>query len=427
VNLDGSGGGDLSTPGVTVDFPNGLAIDPAAGKLYWSNYGASEIAFARLDGTAADTLDTTGATVAGPIGVAIDPARGRIYWANNTGLSNKISFANLDGSGGGGNLDTTGVTNNSAWGIALDVASGRAYFGNGNVISFARLDGSGGGDLSTPGATLTSASGPAIDVPSGRIYWADSSLDTISFAALDGSGGDALPTAGASLGSPSLPALLKRPDGAGIPVIAGGSVTGSALSCSQGTWAPDLLGAFLYRAPAGFAFKWSRDGVDLPGATTSTLTAPEPGSYRCTVTASNFAGSSAQTSDAHAVALPTFGADTLVTLALAAKRIPAKGPVKVRVRNENAFAVVGSLSGRTSKKVSVSRRRVVKLKARAFSVGADARKTVKLKLPKALRRLLKTKRKLKLRLAAKVTDPAGNTRTVKKKVTPKLKTKKRKH
>jgi hypothetical protein len=209
-------------------------------------------------------------------------------------------------------------------------------------------------------------------------------------------------------------------------VIAGGSVTGSALSCSQGTWAPDLLGAFLYRAPAGFAFRWSRDGVDLSGATTSALTADEPGSYRCTVTASNFAGSSSQTSAAQTIALPTFGADTLVTLALASKRIPANGPVKVRVRNENAFAIDGRLSGRTAKKVGVSRRRVVKLKAKAFRVGADARKTVKLKLPKALRKLLKSKRKVKLRLAAKVTDPAGNTRTVKKKVTPTLKAKQHK-
>jgi hypothetical protein len=421
VNLDGSGGGDLSTPGVTVDFPNGLAIDPAAGKLYWSNYGATKIAFARLDGTAAGTLDTTGATVSGPIGVAIDPARGKIYWANNSGGANKISFANLDGSGGGGNLDTTGAANNSAWGLALDIPAGRAYFSNGDVISFARLDGSGGDDLPTPGATLASASGPAIDVPSGRIYWADSSLDTISFAALDGSGGATLPTAGASLGAPSLPALLKRPAGAAIPVIAGGSVTGSVLSCSQGSWAPDLLGAFLYRAPAGFAFQWSRDGVDLSGATTSSLTADEPGSYRCTVTASNFAGSSSQTSEPRVVALPTFGADTLVTLSLAAKRIPAKGPIKVKVTNKNDFEVDGRLSGRTPKRVTVSKRRVVKLKSKAFTVGGGARKTVKLKLPKALRKLLKRKGKLTLRLAATVKDPAGNTRTVRKRVSPKLK------
>ena len=52
-------------------------------------------------------------------------------------------------------------------------------------------------------------------------------------------------------------------------------------------------------------------------------------------------------------------------------------------------------------------------------------KVVKLKLPKALRKLLKRKNKLSLRLTAKLRDPAGNTRTVKKTVKPKLKRKRR--
>jgi hypothetical protein len=45
---------------------------------------------------------------------------------------------------------------------------------------------------------------------------------------------------------------------------------------------------------------------------------------------------------------------------------------------------------------------------------------VKLRLSRALRRLLARKHKLSLRLTAKVHDPAGNTRTVKKLVAPKL-------
>jgi hypothetical protein len=45
---------------------------------------------------------------------------------------------------------------------------------------------------------------------------------------------------------------------------------------------------------------------------------------------------------------------------------------------------------------------------------------VRLALPKALRRALARKRKLKLRLTARVSDPAGKTRTVRKQVTPKL-------
>lgn len=116
-----------------------------------------------------------------------------------------------------------------------------------------------------------------------------------------------------------------------------------------------------------------------------------------------------------------FGASTQVTLSLVAKRIPRKGPVKVRVTNRNGFAVSGSLAGATAKPVSVSRKRRIKLKAKAFKVSANARRTVSLKLPKRLGRLLERKRKLSLRLTATVRDSAGNARTVRKTVAPRLK------
>ena len=118
-----------------------------------------------------------------------------------------------------------------------------------------------------------------------------------------------------------------------------------------------------------------------------------------------------------------FGGKTLVTLRLAAARIPARGPIKVRIANGNGFAITGSVSGQTTKPVTVSRKRRVKLKKKSFSVGANARKTVKLKLPSALRRSLKRSGKLSLRLTVRVKDPAGTTRTVRKVIKPKLKRK----
>ena len=36
---------------------------------------------------------------------------------------------------------------------------------------------------------------------------------------------------------------------------------GKELTCKNGTWAPDLLGAFLYRAPASFAYQWTLNGA----------------------------------------------------------------------------------------------------------------------------------------------------------------------
>jgi hypothetical protein len=120
-----------------------------------------------------------------------------------------------------------------------------------------------------------------------------------------------------------------------------------------------------------------------------------------------------------------FGSKTLVTLKLAAKRIPAQGPLKVRATNGNGFVVTGKLSGQTTEPVSVARKRRIRLKAQTFTVAAHAGKTVRLKLPKPLRKLLERKGKLSLRLTATVKDPAGNTRTVKKTVKPRLQKKRK--
>ena len=116
-----------------------------------------------------------------------------------------------------------------------------------------------------------------------------------------------------------------------------------------------------------------------------------------------------------------FGSKTLVTLQLAVGKIPAGGPITVRVVNKNGFAITGGVSGQTTKPVTVSAKRRVKLKRKSFRVAANSRKTVKLKLPATLKRTLRRTGKLSLQLTAKVKDPAGNTRTVKKKITPRLK------
>jgi hypothetical protein len=79
----------------------------------------------------------------------------------------------------------------------------------------------------------------------------------------------------------------------------GGGGSGSAdrrLSCWRGTWAPDLPGSCVYRAPQSIAYQWRRDGTDISGATSADYTASAAGSYSCRVTATNRAGSASQTS-----------------------------------------------------------------------------------------------------------------------------------
>jgi hypothetical protein len=443
ANLDGSGGGgDLNTTGGTVNRPNSAAVNPAAGRIYWANELGDRISFANLNNSGGGDLITTGATLDVPIGPVVDPSSGRIYWGNANPV-NVISFANLDGSGGG-DLNTTGATVANPHGMALDPVAGRIYWANiaaGNQrISYTNLNGTGGGDLNTTGATVNTPVGVAIDPSARRIFWANRDGNKISFANLDGSDGGDLSTPGATLQGSRSPVLLQAPSGAGTPAITGGSGAGSALTCSQGSWAADLLGSWLYRAPQRFAYSWTRNGADIPLASGNTYSAPAGGDYRCTVTASNPAGSSSQTSAAHAVSPPAgsspqtsaahavsppavsapavsppavsppaFGAKTLVTMSVAARRIPGRGPIKVVVRNGNGFPVAGKLSAQTTKRVS-------------FVLGAEAKETVTLKLSKNLRRLLERKRKLSVRLAAKVKDPARNTRISRKNISLRLKT-----
>ena len=172
-----------------------LAAAPAAfgtDRLYWGNGGNNTIAYANLDGTGGGgTVNLAGATPGGPRGVAIDTSTGRIYWANQDSAT--ISYANLDGSGHGGQLNLTGATITKPHGIAVDPAAGRLYWADtGGTISYANLDGSGGGDLDITGATPDAPYGVTIDPAAGRIYWANLGNNTIAYANLDGSGGGGL-------------------------------------------------------------------------------------------------------------------------------------------------------------------------------------------------------------------------------------------
>ena len=152
---------------------------------------------------------------------------------------------------------------------------------------------------------MTAPNGVAIDHAAGRVYWGSYTNNKVSFANLDntGGGGD-IDTTGATVNGPAFPVLLRGPSGVGAPSITGGSTPGSVLTCSPGQWSSDLLEAFLYQAPAGFAYQWSAGGSDIGGATSATYTPGPDGSYGCRVTASNQAGSASQTSAAFAVTTP---------------------------------------------------------------------------------------------------------------------------
>ena len=80
--------------------------------------------------------------------------------------------------------------------------------------------------------------------------------------------------------------------------MSGASKPGSTLTCTPGTWAPDLLESFLYRAPQSTGLQWLKNGQPVAGATAPTLKATKVGNYACQSIGTNHAGSTTQSAAA---------------------------------------------------------------------------------------------------------------------------------
>ena len=183
----------------------GVPSGAAADQVYWANFVTNKISHANLDGSGGVVdLNTSGATANEPIGLAIDPVGGRVYWANHTGGT--ISWASLDGSGGG-DLATGAATVSGPTSPSIDVAGRKIYWLNeGNdTVAWASLDGSGGADLDIGTAPIDLPGALAVDPAVGRLYWTNWGFISdgwVSSANLDGSGGQKLPITGATLDTP---------------------------------------------------------------------------------------------------------------------------------------------------------------------------------------------------------------------------------
>lgn len=425
ANLAGGGGGEVPVPGIPSLF--GLGIDPVAGKFYSSGGVIAPLLSANLDGTGLARLDTTGAPLPDFSWFAIDPAGGRAYVTNDEPAS--LSFVNLRG-GGGGPLNTAGVTPRDAGPVAVHPAAGKIYWANGNTIAFANLAGGGGGTLDLAIQAGVIVNGLAIDasaerifwievnerdalnpfrlrfaslrggpigeldlgesvIPNGlavdpegrRVYWADIG-GAIGFFDLFSGGGGQLDTTGTSPVSAATPVLLKVPLALTTPRVTGRPQIGTTLSC-ESAWAPDLPESFLYRAPATVAYQWLRNGQSIAGATGTTLTARQAGSYACQSTATNAAGSAMASSSAVAIkAELTLGKVRLnrkagtATLSVAALGVGklALGGAGIKARrakaSEKARFRIGA-TGRAKKRLKATGRARVKATVTFRPEGAE--------------------------------------------------------
>jgi hypothetical protein len=324
--LDGTGAGNLFAP---ESSPEGIAIDPAAGKMYWADTTSGAIRVANLDGSGVQNLYTGESQASG---VAIDPATGKIYWADAINRTGAIRVGNLDGSGSAQDL----FSNESyPVGVTIDPATGKIYWGSYDTfkIRTGNLDGTGAHDLFTAENYPT---GIVVDDAAGKIYWTNEFAGQIRVGNLDGTGAANLFPAKGGIGGLALDprtgklywgdfqnqtiwvgnangtgtpqslftnepsawfvALLRAPTGTGAPQVTGSGNPGAPLSCSQGSWAGDVPNMLFYRAARTFSYQWFVNGAIIPGATAITYTPPAAGRYTCQVTASNQAGSTSQSS-----------------------------------------------------------------------------------------------------------------------------------
>jgi hypothetical protein len=88
--------------------------------------------------------------------------------------------------------------------------------------------------------------------------------------------------------------------------------------------------------------------------------------------------------------------------------------VSLRVRNRNPFVVGLVLSLRSRGAIETSRRRIVRFGSRRAKLAAASTTTVRIKLPRRSRAILRRRGRVKLRATLALTDPRGQHRRVTK-------------
>ncbi len=220
------------------DQPTDITLDLAAGKMYWvdsSGVVGERVKRANLDGSGSENLvcqagPCTGgninADMDSPRGIALDIAAGKMYWTNGN-PSNRIMRANLDGSSSENILCNAlcagGEVNaaiDSPTYIALDIASGKMYWTDRSAdhIMRANLDGTGSEILICQAACgqinadVNDPRGIALDLARSKMYWANVGSDRIMRANLDGSGSENVLCAAACAGG-QVDASVADPEG----------------------------------------------------------------------------------------------------------------------------------------------------------------------------------------------------------------------
>ncbi|MFN0034254.1 MAG: PKD domain-containing protein, partial [Saprospiraceae bacterium] len=136
--VDGSG---TVTPVLDINGKAGagIAYDDVNSKIYFSDFevtGTGNIWRCNLDGT---NLEAIVSNLTDPYGIALDLAAGKVYWVDDLG---NVSRANLDGSSQ--EIGLVNISGGQMRAISLDPANNKMYFYEVNLenLYVANLDGS---------------------------------------------------------------------------------------------------------------------------------------------------------------------------------------------------------------------------------------------------------------------------------------------
>jgi DNA-binding beta-propeller fold protein YncE len=402
---------------------NAIAISPDGRGVYAPDSDNARVA--QFDvGAGGRLAPKTPATVpAGPNsqGIAITPDGRSVYVTSTTGSS----VAQYDVGAGGAlapKTPTSVPAGINAFGVAVSPDGRSAYVAQGGSVGQYDI-GAGGALTAKSPATVPAGANDLVVSPDGSSVYATNPSGVSQYNVV--AGGHLAAKSPASVPAGTSPfGVVATPDRG--PVAAFSSKLGRAGSASRfdGAASSDSDGRIV-------RYDWDfGDGTTarsvLPAQSHVFKTA---GNHAVSLTVTDDAGchgalvytgqtascvaSAGKLSRTLAIKPGAFGARTRVTIKLAKRRIRAKGPVALVVSNANGFRVGVKLSGAGPQRL--------KLKSKSFHVAAHAKRTVRMALPGPLRALLASRHTLRLRLKARVRDPSGHRRTVRKTVSPRLK------
>jgi hypothetical protein len=313
--LDGSGVTNLRTG---LSDPTGMAIDFAAGKIYWADPTLKRIHSANLDGSGTPATLYQLSDPSSVQDVALDVAAGKIYWCDSQ--KHKILKANLDGSGG---ITDVATSQPGPTSLELDLVNRHVYWAdpspNADLIRRADMDG-----LNQNIVTLVQYPNPSedvmpmglcLDLEAGHLYWTTFGvIDAVHRANLDGSSPVTLIEGLATpfhiaLDKPAGRMYFTTNDGVQSANLNG---TGFALvsSASLRPWGIVVVpcaGPTVTNPPArsvgvgdnttfsvsatgtGLTYTWKKNGVAIPGApngpdfTIANVQFPDAGAYSVSV------------------------------------------------------------------------------------------------------------------------------------------------